>query len=149
MTTAATLVSLVPDPASTILEAALSLGATLFSPKPDLAADLQKAKEEIKDETKIVFKEVVQCMSEIHGELLALRSDMENMLMLIIHSHSHRKFYKGIDIIDAHHSVFMEGLDNLERTNERFQTLEVTFRASFKKHFQVEKIFKFLKIRVS
>ena len=85
-----------------------------------------------------MFKEVVQCMSEIHGELLALRSDMENMLMLIIHSHSHRKFYKGIDIIDAHHSVFMEGLDNLERTNKSFQTVEVTFRASFKKHFQVE-----------
>ena len=145
MPTAATLVSLVPDPAGTILEAALSLGTTVLSPEPDLAADLQKAKEEIKDETKIVFKEVVQYMSEIHGELLALRSEMENMLELI----SHREFYKGIDIIDAHHSVFMEGLDNLERTNERFQTVEVTFRASFKKHFQVEKIISFLKIRVS
>ena len=145
LTTAATLVTLVPPPAGTILQAALSLGATVLSPDPDLAADLRIAKEEIKDEMKVVFKEVVQYMAEIRDDLSALRSDMKDVLKLIYH----REFYEGIDTIDAYHSVFMEGLDNLERTNESFQNVEVTFRASFKKHFQVEKIFNFLKIRVS
>ena len=43
----------------------------------------------------------------------------------------------------------MDGLDDLETTNENFNAVAVNFQISFNKHFRVEKIFNFLKNRVS
>ena len=139
--TAATLVTLVPDPGGTVLEAALSLGASVLKPDPDLAADLQGAKKELKDG----LEDVAYEMANIRGEVSALRIDVGDMLRLM----SDREFYEGIETIDAHHQFYMEGLHNLEDTNESFRTVEASFQITFNKHFRVEKIFKFLKTRGS
>ena len=139
--TASTLVTLVPDPGGTVLEAALSLGTSIFKPDPDLADDLQGAKEVLKGGLKdVAFK-----MANIRGEVSALRIDVGDMLKLM----SDREFYEGIETIDAHHQFYMEGLHNLEDTNESFRTVEASFQITFNKHFRVEKIFKFLKTRGS
>ena len=122
----------------------LLLGGTVLNPDPSLA-DLRRAKEEIINEMKVVFNEVAKDMAKIGGELSALRSDLEDVLMLICD----REFYEGIETINAHHRYFFEGLENLEITNESFKTVEASFQISFNMHFRVRKIFKFLKIRVS
>ena len=139
--TAAALVTLVPDPGGTVLEAALSLGASVLKPDPDLAADLQGAKKELKDG----LEDVAYEMTNIRSEVSALRIDVGDMLKLM----SDREFYEGIETIDAHHQFYMEGLHNLEDTNESFRTVEASFQITFNKHFRVEKIFKFLKTRGS
>ena len=137
--TAAALVTLVPDPGGTVLEAALSLGTSIFKPDPELADDLQG--EVLKDG----LKDVAFRMANIRGEVSALRIDVGDMLKLM----SDREFYEGIETIDAHHQFYMEGLHNLEDTNESFRTVEASFQITFNKHFRVEKIFKFLKTRGS
>ena len=78
--------------------------------------------------------------------LSVLRTDMEEVLKLI----SDKEFYEGIETIDAHHKFyFINGLNDLEITNESFKTVEASFQINFNKHFRVQKIFKFLKFRVS
>ena len=142
---AASAVSLIPPPVGNVLEGALSLGATVLNPDPSLA-DLRRAKEEIKDEMKAAVHEVAKDMAKIGGELSALRTDMEDVLKLI----SDKEFYEGIESIDAHHKYyFINGLNDLEITNESFKTVEASFQISFNKHFRVQKIFNFLKHRVS
>ena len=141
---AASAVSLIPPPVGNVLKGALSLGATVLNPDPSLA-DLRRAKEEIKDEMKTAVHEVAKDMANIVGELSALRTDMEDVLKLI----SDKEFYEGIETIDAHHRFYMDGLNDLEVTNESFKTVEASFQNSFNKHFRVQKIFQFLKIRVS
>ena len=141
---AASIVSLIPPPVGNVLEGALSLGATVLNPDPSLA-DLQRAKEEIKDEMKTAINEVARDMTKMGSELSSLRGDLNVVLKLI----SDKEFYEGIENIDAHHQFFMDGLNDLERTNESFKTVEASFQISFNKHFRVKKIFKFLKIRVS
>ena len=84
-----------------------------MNPDPSLA-DLRRAKEEIKEEMKTVFKEVAKDMAKIRGELSGLRNDMEDVLKLI----SDREFYEGIETIDAYHRYYMDGLNDLETTNE-------------------------------
>ena len=138
---AASAVSLIPPPVGNVLKGALSLGATVLNPDPSLA-DLRRAKEEIKDEMKTAVHEVAKDMANIVGELSALRTDMEDVLKLI----SDKEFYEGIETIDAHHRFYMDGLNDLEVTNESFKTVEASFQISFNKHFRVQKIFKFLKI---
>ena len=141
---ATSVVSFIPPPVGNVLKGALSLGGTILNPDPSLA-DLRRAKEEIKEEMKTVFKEVAKDMAKIRGELSGLRNDMEDVLKLI----SDREFYEGIEIIDAHHRYFMDGLNDLEITSESFKTVEASFQISFNKHFRVQKIFNFLKNRVS
>ena len=142
---AARAVSLIPPPVGNVLNGALSLGATVLNPDPSLA-DLRRAKEEIKDEMKAAVHEVAKDMAKIGGELSVLRTDMEEVLKLI----SDREFYEGIETIDAHHKFyFINGLNDLEITNESFKTVEASFQINFNKHFRVQKIFKFLKLRVS
>lgn len=139
---AANVVSIIPPPVGNVLKGALSLGGTILNPDPSLA-DLRRAKEEIKEEMKTVFKEVAKDMAKIRGELSGLRNDMEDVLKLI----SDKEFYEGIETIDAYHRYYMDGLNDLETTNENFDAFN--FQISFNKHFRVEKIFKFLKFRVS
>ena len=141
---AASAVSLIPPPVGNVLKGALSLGGTILNPDPSLA-DLRRAKEEIKDEMKTAVHEVAKDMAKIGGELPALRTDMEEVLKLI----SDKEFYEGIEIIDAHHRFFMDGRNDLENTSESFKSVEASFQISFNQHFRVQKIFKFLKIRVS
>ena len=141
---AASLVSFIPPPVGNVLKGALSLGATVLNPDPSLA-DLRRAKEEIIDEMKTEVHEVAGIMNNMGGELSSLRGDMKIVLELI----SDKEFYEGIETIDAHHRYYMDGLDNLEMTNESFKTVEVSFQTSFNKHFKVQKIFNFLKTRVS
>ena len=112
-----------------------------MKPGPNIAADLQEAKKELKDD----LKDIAYEMTNIRGEVSALRIDVGEMLKLM----SDREFYEGIETIDAHHQFYMEGLHNLEETNESFRTVEASFQITFNKHFRVEKIFKFLKTRGS
>ena len=142
---AASVVSLIPPPVGNVLKGALSLGATVLNPDPSLA-DLRRAKEEIIDEMKTEVHEVAGIMTKMGGELSCLRGDMKIVLELI----SDKEFYEGIETIDAHHKYyFINGPNNLEMTNESFKTVEASFQISFNKHFKVQKIFKFLKLRVS
>ena len=142
---AASVVSLIPPPVGNVLKGALSLGATVLNPDPSLA-DLRRAKEEIIDEMKTEVHEVAGIMTKMGGELSCLRGDMKIVLELI----SDKEFYEGIETIDAHHKYyFITGPNNLEMTNESFKTVEASFQISFNKHFKVQKIFKFLKLRVS
>ena len=141
---AASVVSLIPPPVGNVLKGALSLGATVLNPDPSLA-DLRRAKEEIKDEMKTLVHEVARDMTKMGLELSSLRGDMEVVLKLI----SDKEFYEGIENIDAHHQFFMDGLNDLERTSESFKTVEASFQISFNRQFKVQKIFSFLKIRVS
>ena len=142
---AASVVSLIPPSVGNVLQGALSLGATVLNPDPSLA-DLRRAKEEIIDEMKTEVHEVAGIMTKMGGELSCLRGDMKIVLELI----SDKEFYEGIETIDAHHRYyFINGPNNLEMTNESFKTVEASFQISFNKHFKVQKIFKFLKLRVS
>ena len=142
---AASVVSLIPPPVGNVLKGALSLGATVLNPDPSLA-DLRRAKEEIIAEMKTEVHEVAGIMTNMGGELSCLRGDMKIVLELI----SDKEFYEGIETIDAHHKYyFITGPNNLEMTNESFKTVEASFQISFNKHFKVQKIFKFLKLRVS
>ena len=142
---AASVVSLIPPPVGNVLKGALSLGATVLNPDPSLA-DLRRAKEEIIAEMKTEVHEVAGIMTNMGGELSCLRGDMKIVLELI----SDKEFYEGIETIDAYHKYyFINGPNNLEMTNESFKTVEASFQISFNKHFKVEKIFKFLKLRVS
>ena len=142
---AASVVSLIPPPVGNVLKGALSLGATVLNPDPSLA-DLRRAKEEIIAEMKTEVHEVAGIMTNMGGELSCLRGDMKIVLELI----SDKEFYEGIETIDAHHKYyFITGPNNLEMTNESFKTVEASFQINFNKHFKVQKIFKFLKLRVS
>ena len=142
---AASVVSLIPPPVGNVLKGALSLGATVLNPDPSLA-DLRRAKEEIIAEMKTEVHEVAGIMTNMCGELSSLRGDMKIVLELI----SDKEFSEGIETIDAHHKYyFITGPNNLEMTNESFKTVEASFQISFNKHFKVQKIFKFLKLRVS
>ena len=94
---------------------------------------------------KTLVHEVARDMTKMGSELSSLRGDLKDVIKLI----SDKEFYEGIENIDAHHKFFMDGLNDLERTNESFKTVEASFQISFNKQFQVQKIFSFLKIRVS
>ena len=145
MKAAASVVSLIPPPVGNVLRGALSLATTVLIVDPSLD-DLHRTKEEIIDEMKTVAHEVAGDMTKMGGELSSLRSDLKVVMRLL----SDKEFYKGIEIIDAYHkNYFMEGLNDLENTNESFKTVEASFQISFNKHFRVQKIFQFLKIRVS
>ena len=145
MKAAASVVSLIPPPVGNVLRGALSLATTVLIVDPSLD-DLHRTKKEIVDEMKTVAHEVAGDMTKMGDELSSLRSDLKVVMRLL----SDKEFYKGIEIIDAYHkNYFMEGLNDLENTNESFKTVEASFKNSFNKHFRVQKIFQFLKIRVS
>ena len=137
----AKLVEHIPFPAGTILKGVCSMGGALLNPDPTLA-DFKRAKEDIKDEMKVVFSEVVNQISTIGTEINSLRRDVENVLELI----SDKEFYKGIREVDAHYEFYSEGVNNLEVTNEDFKAVATKFQINFKKNFVISKIFKFLKI---
>ena len=138
---AAKLVEKIPFPAGAILKGVCSMGGTLLNPDPSLA-DLRRAKEEIKDEMKAVFGEVVNQGSKLGPEITTLRRDVETVLELI----SDKEFYEGIREVDAHYEFYSEGADDLEVTNENFKAVATQFQISFKKNFVISKIFKFMKI---